>query len=166
LDLPNPEDYPTFDYATISDVILHVRYTARQGVDSIKVKQVLDKLFQQANQAGLALIFSLRHDFPTEWAAFVNSPNDFTAKIRRDNFPYFTQRKQITIVAFELYGQDVTKHHMVGNQIDWSDATNNLNDKTKQAFTVAIPPDLPGPAEVLTRAPDAQAFLIVRYSLS
>ncbi|SRR6266550_2084990 len=166
LDLPNPEDYPTFDYATISDVILHVRYTARQGVDSIKVKQVLDKLFQQANQAGLALIFSLRHDFPTEWAAFVNSPNDFTAKIRRDYFPYFTQRKQITIVAFELYGQDVTKHHMVGNQTDWSDATNNLNDKITQAFTVAIPPDPTGPAEVLSRAPDAQAFLIVRYSLS
>ena len=40
LDLP--KDYPAFDYATISDVILHIRYTARQGVDPTKVKTALD----------------------------------------------------------------------------------------------------------------------------
>src|SRR5262249_14090249 len=38
LDLPKPQDYPAFDYATISDVILHIRYTARQGVDGAKAK--------------------------------------------------------------------------------------------------------------------------------
>jgi Tc toxin complex TcA C-terminal TcB-binding domain len=47
LDLP--KDYPAFDYTTISDVILHIRYTARQGVDASKVKAALDDLFQHAN---------------------------------------------------------------------------------------------------------------------
>ena len=57
LDLP--KDYPAFDYATISDVILHIRYTARQGVDPTKVKTALDALFQQATPSNLALLFSL-----------------------------------------------------------------------------------------------------------
>src|SRR6266704_2961333 len=39
LDLP--KDYPAFDYATISDVLLHIRYTARQGVDPTIVKAAL-----------------------------------------------------------------------------------------------------------------------------
>jgi hypothetical protein len=39
-----------------------------------------------------------------------------------------------------------------------------LGNKDKQAFTISIPPDeQPGPTQVLTA--DAQAFLIVRYTL-
>jgi hypothetical protein len=156
LDLP--KDYRAFDYATISDVILHIRYTARQGVDPTKVKTALDGLLQQANQANLALLFSLRHDFPTEWASFVSAAGDFKATIRRDHFPYFTQGKQITITGFDLYGTDGTslpKHHSLGNQAAWDAATTDLNDISKQAFTVTGAPD----------AASAQVFLIIRYSL-
>ena len=103
LDLP--KDYRAFDYATISDVILHVRYTARQGVEPTKVKTALDNLFQEVSQSNLALLFSLRHDFPTEWSAFVNGAGNFTATIRKDYFPYFTQGKAITITGLELYGK-------------------------------------------------------------
>ena len=156
-----------FDYDTISDVILHIRYTARQGVEPTKVKAALDDLLQQANQSNLALLFSLHHDFPTEWTAFVKGKGNFTTTIRRDYLPYFTQGKQITITGFDLYGQDATKHHVVGNQTAWDAATADLGDK-KQAFTVTIPPDddAPGPTQVLTRTADAQVFLIIRYSLS
>jgi hypothetical protein len=166
LDLP--EDNRAFDYATISDVILHIRYTARQGVDPTKVKTALDLLFQQANQANLALLFSLRHDFPTEWASFVSAAGDFKARIRRDHFPYFTQRRQITITGFDLYGTDGTslpKHHSLGNQAAWDSATTDLNDISKQAFTVTAAPDAAGPTQVLTRTASAQVFLIIRYSL-
>ena len=164
LDLP--KDYPAFDYATISDVILHVRYTARQGVDPTKVKPALDDLFQQANQAGLALLFSLRHDFPSEWSAFVNGTGDFTATIRKDYFPYFTQGKTISITGFDLYGQDVTKPHIVGDQSAWDAATTDLGDKNKQGLTFTAAADPAGPTQVLTRSADADVFLIVRYSLS
>jgi Tc toxin complex TcA C-terminal TcB-binding domain len=164
LDLP--PDYRAFDYATISDVVLHVRYTARQGVDPTKVKAALDDLFQAANQANLALLFSLRNEFPTEWSAFVNGTGDFSAKIRRDYFPYFTQNSQITITGFDLYGQDVTKHHAAGDQTVWDGATTDLGDTGKKAFTATFTPDAPGPTQVLTRTSDANVFLIVRYSLS
>src|SRR5262249_8268282 len=45
LDLPNPKEYPTFDYATIPDVILHIRYTARQGINPTVVASSLQDLF-------------------------------------------------------------------------------------------------------------------------
>jgi hypothetical protein len=159
LDLPNPKDFPAFDYTTISDVILHIRYTARQGVDGAKVKTALNDLLQEASQSNLALLFSLRHDFPSEWSSFVNGTGDFTATIRKDFFPYFTQGKPITIVGLELYGQDVTKHHATG---DPGAATNGLAGQGQ--FTFTAPPDAPGPTQVLTRTATTQVFLIVRYS--
>ncbi len=159
LDLPKPENYPSFDYTTISDVILHIRYTARQGVDATKVKNTLDGLFGTASQSNLALLFSLRHDFPTEWAEFVNGTGNFTATIRKDYFPYFMQGKTITITGLDLYGQDMT-HHAVGDQTVWDAATSEITDINKQAFTVTAGPD----AQVLTRK-SAEVFLIIRYSL-
>jgi hypothetical protein len=161
LDLPN--NYRAFDYASISDVILHVRYTARQGVDQAKVRDSLDTLFQSANDANLALLFSLRHDFPTEWSAFINSAvGPFTVTIRRDYFPYFTQDRTVQINALELYTQDVTKHHAIGNT---TTATNDLNDPTKKEFVLTAPADPAGPNQVLKRAGGAAVFLIMRYSL-
>lgn len=74
-----PKDYPAFDYATISDEILPIHYTAWQGVELPKVQASVDDLFQQANQGNLALLVSLRHDFPTEWSAFVNGTGDLSA---------------------------------------------------------------------------------------
>jgi hypothetical protein len=59
----------------------------------------------------------------------------------------------------------VTKHHEVGKET-WAAATDTLNDKNKQAFTVSMKADTPGPLQVLTRAAAAQVFLIIRYSLS
>ena len=162
LDLP--KDYPAFDYSTISDVIVHVRYTARQGVDPTKVKSALDALFGQADQAGLALVFSLRHDFPTEWSAFVNGQGDFTSTIRKDFFPYFTQGKTITITGLDVYdGTAVSNYHAVG---DPGGATTALRDSTKLAFTLTAPQDGPGTPQVLTRTASAQVFLIIHYSLS
>lgn len=161
LELPDPQYYPAFDYATISDVILHIRYTARQGVVPTQVLEALQELLQPVNQSNLALLFSLRHDFPTEWAAFVNGAGDFTATIRKDFFPYFTQGKSITIAGLELYGQDITKHHAIG---DPAAATNDLAGQAQ--YTLTAGPDGPGPTQVLTPTASAQVFLVIRYAIS
>jgi hypothetical protein len=59
-DLTMNRRHPAFDYSTIADVILHIRYTARQGVDATKVKAALDDLLLDAGQSQLALLFSVR----------------------------------------------------------------------------------------------------------
>jgi Tc toxin complex TcA C-terminal TcB-binding domain len=164
LDLP--KDYRSFDYGTISDAVLHVRYTARQGVEPAKVKKGLDDLFSQEDQSHLALVFHLGHEFPTEWAAFVSKrTNTFQATIRKDDFPYFTQPKSITIVGWDLYAEDAPKHHIAGNQSLWDAATVDLADKSKQSFLIDLPEDGAGPTQVLTRSA-MHVYLVVRYSLS
>jgi len=158
LDLP--DDYRAFDYATIFDIILHIRYTARQGVEPGKVKTALDDLFQSRDKTPLVLLFSLKHDFPTEWATFVNAKNNepFTATIRNDYFPYFTQGKAIQIDWIGLYdGQDVTKHQLADTPPD--SATSDLAGN-KQSFNFTSMPD-----GVLRRTANAQVFLVIQYSL-
>lgn len=158
LTLPHPEKgYPAFDYKKISDVLLHIRDTARPGVDIDKVQSTLDELFKEATDGHFALLFSLRHDFPNEWSAFVNGTGDFTAAIRRDYFPYLTQGKTIRLTGFELYGQDdVNNSKAFGNP---EAATDELGND--EAFTVSLGPD----ASILTRARDLEVFLIIRYSV-
>jgi hypothetical protein len=158
LDLPS--DYRTFDYAAISDVIFQIRYTARQGMPPHTVARALGDLFQDglaANEDGLWVLLSLRHEFPTGWSAFVNGDGNFTATVLASHFPYFAQQKQITITGMELYAPDVTRHHPVG-QTDWDNYSTELKDK--QAFSIDIPQD-----QVLTRKQDAEVFLIIKYSL-
>jgi Tc toxin complex TcA C-terminal TcB-binding domain len=129
-----PVNYRPFNYSTISDVILHIRYTARQGVEQGKVIKALDDLFSSAPGANSALLFSLPHDFPVEWSAFVNGTADFTCTIQRDYFPYFTQGKTLAINGLEIYSEDL-RHHAVG---DPAVATTNLGDKTKLSFSVVL----------------------------
>jgi hypothetical protein len=155
-----PQDFPSFDHMTISDVVFHLRYTARPGVDAAKVKAALDETFAPG-ESTFALFFSLRHDFASEWSAFVNGTGDFTAAIRKDHFPYFTQGKTITVAGLELYAQDVAKHHAAG---DADAATAGL--AAEGEFKLSLPPDAAGPSQVLTRKADAQAFLVVRYGVA
>jgi hypothetical protein len=76
----------TFDYSTITDVILHIRYTARDGGAALSVPatNAVQSLFdptQNSSPSGQALLPCLRYDFPTEWYALINNTDgtgDFT----------------------------------------------------------------------------------------
>jgi hypothetical protein len=123
----------------------------------------LDDLFAGLSTpegAGLTLLFSLSHDFPSEWAAFVNGTGNFTATVKRDYFPYFTQGRTITVTGLELYAADPAKHHAVG---DTDVATTDL--LINNAFIVTVPPDTAGPGQVLIRNAGLEVFLAVRYTL-
>ena len=160
LDLP--AQHRAFDYAGVTDVDLVMSYTARQGVDPSKVTTFLNDLFQDISQSNLALLFSLRQDFPAEWSAFVGGAGPFTATIRKDFFPFFTQGKAVEITGFELFAQDVRRHHSTG---DPGAATTNLNNAAQPQFTITIPEDPAGPTQVMRRDANAEAFLVVRYTL-
>jgi hypothetical protein len=164
-----PQDFPAFDFNTISDVVLHMRYTARQGLDRVKVVHTVNDLFGAATDTPLAMLFSLAHDFPVEWSAFVSGAADFQAAIRRDYFPYFTQGKNLTITSVEIYGgpKGAALHHhaVAGADLDaFSNAMNNA-DPAQQTYTVDAAPDGAGPTQVLTRTASAEIYLVVRYTM-
>ena len=55
-------------------MVLHVRYTAREGGELLKTAAVqsLQTAIKKAHTIGSVCLFSLCHDFPTEWAKFKN----------------------------------------------------------------------------------------------
>lgn len=63
-----------FDYSTISDAIVHVKYTAREDAGVFKNSAVahLRNYFSQDGAVPLLRLFSLRQEFPTQWHRFLN----------------------------------------------------------------------------------------------
>jgi hypothetical protein len=157
--LPSPADYPAFDYQSISDVILHIAYTARQGVDPTKVMATLDELFKDASKSVLALVLNLRRDFTDEWYAFATGTGDFSGTITRDFFPYFTQGKSLTLTAMEVYSRNAVKHHSVPLNAIAGELTR------KAPATITLSEDPQGPMQVIKRNANEDVYLILRYTL-
>ena len=65
-----------FDYGTISDAIVHIKYTAREDAGPFKngaVKHLRDYFGDAEPGATPSLrLFNLRHEFPSQWARFMN----------------------------------------------------------------------------------------------
>jgi hypothetical protein len=87
--------FRTLDYDSITDVILHLRYTARDGGQALSdaAEASTAQLLADAARHPLSRLFSLRHEFPTEWNRFVNTPaapvNAMTVDLAAARFPYF-----------------------------------------------------------------------------
>ncbi len=66
-----------FDYSTISDVILHVKYTAREDAGAFKNGAInhLRDYFSQDGATPSLRMFNLRQEFPSQWHRFLNPPN-------------------------------------------------------------------------------------------
>jgi hypothetical protein len=99
-----------FDYKTISDVILHIRYTARDGGGLLR-KAAMDhvaKSIDDANAAGSVRLFSMRVDFPTEWARFQGQPPapnqrfELVLNLRREHYPFWSQDRLDKVSRMDL----------------------------------------------------------------
>lgn len=103
-----------FGTHTISDVILHMRYTAREGGSEFKRQASTDlqtaiNEFVRTNEKGLTQGFSLRHDFPTEWSRFLTTSDDDGNHVQsftftKGQFPFLFQGKEITINKANVLG--------------------------------------------------------------
>ncbi len=105
LELPGgiPRGMRVFDYSTISDVIVHVSYTAKD--DGVYKDRVEGKLknefldFAQLNQ--LTRLISLKHEFASDFHRLTHpqegQPATTTIRLSKEHFPFFLQDKQITL---------------------------------------------------------------------
>ena len=94
MELPN--DIPQFDFETISDVVLHIRYTCREAghlrqAASDHVKEDI----LQVPDGGLLQLFNINHEFANEWQLFRSAANNndrkLTLALDKNNFPYWTR---------------------------------------------------------------------------
>jgi Tc toxin complex TcA C-terminal TcB-binding domain/Neuraminidase-like domain/Salmonella virulence plasmid 28.1kDa A protein len=110
-----------FDYNSITDVILQLKYTAREGGDALKLN-ASDNLNNKINQIlvslkdkGLMRIFSARHEFPNEWYQFLNPVNTtddqvMNINLAQERFPFFVQQSTIKVSSLELAADSSLTH--------------------------------------------------------
>ena len=91
-----PNAIPQFDFETISDVIMHIRYTCREAGHLKKdaTDFVQEEIFQVPD-GGLLQLFNVKIEFADAWQSFKAAANDLTRKlvlnITQSNFPYWTK---------------------------------------------------------------------------
>jgi sugar lactone lactonase YvrE len=101
-----PQDTNAFDFETISDVILNLNYTARDGGNALR--QAARTAATILPPAPVPRLFSLKHEFPTEWYKFAAPPSTAASQtlalsLSIDRFPYTYRGKSIKITKLDLY---------------------------------------------------------------
>lgn len=164
-----PGQFKTFDYNTISDVILHLRYTARDGGTPLRdaATAAAAGLLGAADGQPLVRLFSLRHEFPSEWHRFVGTPsaavNVLTVDLSTNRFPYFVQGRDIKIkVARLIMRSRVTTPFKVA--IGPGTATPDVNHDPQGIFTGEEEPGKWTIATSLDPKLIDDVFVIVGYS--
>lgn len=98
-----------FDYETITDVILHMDYTAKEDGGKFKdqATKYMKDFLKNADQLDepLMQLFNMRHEFPTEWYQFLHStatPTNLNFALSTKRFPFFVQ-KGITVNQIDIF---------------------------------------------------------------
>lgn len=97
ISLPKENNY--FDFASLSDVVLHISYTSRNGGGQLAVGANAN--VQTNLPTSTARLFSLKHEFATEWYKFLNpvggADQELLTEIKTEHFPFFIRGKLSTI---------------------------------------------------------------------
>lgn len=145
-----PTGVRLFDYNTIADVIVHLKYTAREGGSTLKtlasntLKEKLAEIGQQLSETGLHLALNLRYDMPDEWN-LLKKNGTVNMQIAKTRLPYFMQAFAAEIDKVILLARFKTTPALVSVTIDAASLT--LNPKPEWSVflneTMAIELDTP-----------------------
>jgi peptidoglycan hydrolase-like protein with peptidoglycan-binding domain len=105
--------YPQFDYTTISDVVLHLHYTARDsGVTlatpaATEVKAKLNAVALAESRAGLHRMISVKQEYATAWHKFLHpggagQDQVLTIETPPEGFAFFTQGLDLKVTEVEV----------------------------------------------------------------
>lgn len=128
-----PSDVRQFDFNTIADVVVTLRYTAREGGELLKAAAVqnLQASINKAQTVGSVRLFSIRHDFPSEWARFksvtivdATATAPLSIALRAEHYPFWAQEIVGTapVKAVQLFADLRGK-----TQVTISDAANRTD---------------------------------------
>ena len=93
LELPTIRQY---DYQTISDAIIHLKYTANEGGERLKaaanksLTKQLENIAQALNETGLHVALNMKHDLPNDWH-MLKKTGAIDLKIDKSRLPYMVQ---------------------------------------------------------------------------
>lgn len=98
-----PTAVKLFDYNTIADVVMHIKYTAREGGSPVKnaannsIKTRLNDIKQAITaDVGMHHAINLTHDMPNEWH-LLKSTRSVNLRIDKSRLPYLVQALGISL---------------------------------------------------------------------
>jgi len=132
-----PKNFRQFDYQTISDVLIHISYTAEE--DGLLLEQVEASnaqaegaILEFLSENCLSRVFSLAHDFSSEYHRLIHSPVGYAMQIKLTemHLPIFLQGRDIEVSEAKLClqvpeGQGVDGFQVKINDITFSDITSD-----------------------------------------
>jgi hypothetical protein len=105
ISMPKENNY--FDFSTISDVILNISYTARNGGNILAGPANLQ--LQEILPNSSVRLFSLKHEFSSEWYKFLNpsggADQEFVMELKPEHYPFFLRKNMnaLKIKKLELF---------------------------------------------------------------
>jgi len=130
IELSTEKELRQFDYSTISDVILHLKYTARENGGLFKkeaieyIKEFIKYGSERADQP-LMRMFSMKHEFPTEWHKFLHPSTEggeqvLSFTLGKERFPFFIQDRDIVVMKVEVFAKctQAGDYHIIMSNIN------------------------------------------------
>jgi len=112
VELTQEQELRQFDYSSISDVILHISYTAREDAGSFRdsvVRYLRDFLTNLADLSTQPLMrmFSMKHEFSNEWHKFLHPAaavdnQILSVTLQKEHFPFFAKDREVKIKKVEI----------------------------------------------------------------
>lgn len=137
-----PQEVQKFDYSTISDVMLHIQYTALDGgavfasAANASVRQISRGIVSKGASDGYCGFFDLKNDFPNSWHRFsstllANKGKDEKCQLDlgnvKDRLPFFSRRaKGLKMQSISL----ISKHALLLRTCN-IETIANFNGETK-----------------------------------
>jgi Tc toxin complex TcA C-terminal TcB-binding domain/Neuraminidase-like domain/Putative peptidoglycan binding domain/Salmonella virulence plasmid 28.1kDa A protein len=107
--------HPPFDYRSISDVILHLRYTARDGGAPLAdaaagaVRTQLNAVVLAQSRRGLYKLVSPKQELASQWHAFlhpaVGDDQRLAFDLAPDRFPFFSHGLDLKVTGIDIYAK-------------------------------------------------------------
>jgi len=110
-----PSAIRSFNYDTISDVIFHISYTAKDDAAfrTATEQNIANTLTSYAQTTGLLRLFSLKYDFPEAFYKLLNSTDTLqttSLEVTKNHFPYLFAAKNLSLVKGTVYLKPLSGH--------------------------------------------------------
>lgn len=99
-----PSRIRSFNYNSISDVIIHLSYVAQEGNRENGENKIIEAFKAYSESTGLVKVISLKYEFADQLHKLLNSMDEsIEFNITSEFFPYFLMDKDLSIMEVKVY---------------------------------------------------------------
>ncbi|KAF3917641.1 hypothetical protein AA313_de0206829 [Arthrobotrys entomopaga] len=136
-----PDKYRQFNYSAISDIVLHIKYTSKDGGGLLKqeAEKSVAAVLEDSNASQSQLVLDLRADFGTEWYRFTKSQLEGRRTITLANLsrmlPYLATYRGITVTKVHLFTTYKTNSENDDDKITGEHIASGTQKRSTGSFT-------------------------------